>query len=416
MAAPTLENWEMTAALKDLTDWLTRKGLENAPVETWLEECCVRLVDAGIPLQRVNITTRAHHPEIGTVAFRWHRDRENEREDFRRRSNVSEEFVQSPIYYLLSNPVDEIRQNLSDPEPELNFPLFDELRERGATDYFAVKRFFLLQHDATPVQPMQAEEGVIISLTTDAQGGFTNAQLDGIRQFLPPLCLTLKCWANRLMAEDITAAYMGRDASRRVLSGDITRGSSQTLSAVIWYFDLQGFTKLSETLPGDSIIELLNDCFAEAVDVVERNGGNVLKFMGDGMLAIFDMDQIPEARQVAIKAALELREAFVTLNERRTSQELATTGFTLALHAGDVLYGNIGGKTRLDFTVIGPAVNTTSRILGMCNAVDQTVVISASVAAELLGKIPELVSLGQYRLRGVTERLELFTLDDGGRN
>ena len=411
MAAPTRENWEMTAALKDLTDWLIRQGLEDTPVETWLEACCTRLVAAGIPLQRVNIAMRAHHPEIGTVAFRWHRDGGNERQDFRRRTDTPEEYLQSPIYYLLSNPVEEIRQKLQVPDPELNFPIFDELRERGATDYFAVKRMFHKKDNAAPIDPMRVEEGVMISLTTDAPGGFTEAHLDGLRQLLPPLCLTLKCGANRLMAEDITAAYLGRDASKRVLSGDITRGSSQTIPAVIWYFDLQGFTKLSESLPGTAIIEMLNGCFAVAVEVVERNGGNVLKFMGDGMLAIFDMEQVPDARRVAIEAALELRSAFVSLNERRAAEGLATTGFTLALHAGDVLYGNIGGKTRLDFTVIGPAVNTTSRILGMCSAVDQAIVISAKVASPLLNSIPDLVSLGQYRLRGVTERQELFTLD-----
>ncbi len=411
MAAPLVQNWELTAAVKDIADWLVQQGLENAPVELWLEAFCNRLVSAGIPLQRANITVRAHHPEIGTVAFRWHRDGGNERQDFVRRSDAPEEYVLSPIYYLLANNIEEIRQDLTVEEPELNFPIFDELRERGATDYFAVKRFFLVQDNATPVDPMQAEEGAIISLATDASGGFTSQQLDGLRQLISPLCLTLKCGANRLMAEDITAAYLGKDASRRVLSGDITRGSSETISAVIWYFDLQGFTKLSEALPGDSIIELLNDYFAEAVDVVERNGGNVLKFMGDGMLAIFDINQVPDARRVAIHAAAELRDTFEDLNQRRQADGLPTTGFTLSLHAGDVLYGNIGGRSRLDFTVVGPAVNTTSRILGMCSALDQNIVVSDKVAGDLVGSIPSLVSLGQYRLRGVAERQELFTID-----
>lgn len=411
MAAPISENWEMTAALNDLTVWLIQQGLENTPVEIWLEACCNRLVTVGIPLQRVNVSMRAHHPEIGTVAFRWHRDGESRREHFQRTTEAPEEYLRSPIYYLLSNNIEEIRQSLTVPDPALNFPIFEELRERGATEYFAAKRMFLREDNAAPVDPMQAEEGVIISLTTDAPDGFTDAHLDGLRQLFPPLCLTLKCAANRLMAEDITAAYMGRDASKRVLSGDITRGSTQMIPAVIWDFDLKGFTKLSETLPGTAIIEMLNDYFAVAVDVVEGQGGNVLKFMGDGMLAIFDMGQIPDARRVAIKAALDLRDAFVSLNERRAAGGLTTTDFTLALHAGDVLYGNIGGKNRLDFTVIGPAVNTTSRILGMCSAVDQAIVISAKVAAPLLESIPDLVSLGQYRLRGVQERQELFTLD-----
>ncbi len=411
MAAPLVQNWELTAAVKDIADWLVQQGLENAPVELWLEAFCNRLVSAGIPLQRANITVRAHHPEIGTVAFRWHRDGGNERENFVRRTDAPEEYVLSPIYYLLANNVEEIRQDLTVEEPALNFPIFDELRERGATDYFAVKRFFLLPNNATPVDPMQAEEGAIISLATDASGGFTNQQLDGLRQLISPLCLTLKCGANRLMAEDITAAYLGKDASRRVLSGDITRGSSETISAVIWYFDLQGFTKLSEALPGHSIIELLNDYFAEAVDVVERHGGNVLKFMGDGMLAIFDINQVPDARRVAIHAAAELRDTFDELNQRRQADGLPTTGFTLSLHAGDVLYGNIGGRSRLDFTVVGPAVNTTSRILGMCNGLDQNIVVSDKVAGELVNSIPSLVSLGRYRLRGVAERQELFTID-----
>ncbi len=411
MAAPLVQNWELTAAIQDIADWLVQQGLENAPVELWLEAFCNRLVSAGIPLQRANITVRAHHPEIGTVAFRWHRERGNEREDFVRRSDAPEQYILSPIYYLLANNVEEIRQDLTVEKPELNFPIFDELRERGATDYFAVKRFFLLPDNATPVDPMQAEEGAIISLATDASGGFTSEQLDGLRQLISPLCLTLKCGANRLMAEDITAAYLGKDASRRVLSGDITRGSSETISAVIWYFDLQGFTKLSEALPGDSIIELLNDYFAEAVDVVERNGGNVLKFMGDGMLAIFDINQVPDARRVAIHAAAELRDTFGELNQQRQADGLPTTGFTLSLHAGDVLYGNIGGRSRLDFTVVGPAVNTTSRILGMCSALDQNIIVSNKVAGDLEGSIPSLVSLGQYRLRGVAERQELFTID-----
>ena len=411
MAAPSLENWEMTAALSDLTAWLIQQGLENTPVETWLETLCVRLVEVGVPLHRVSVSMRAHHPEIGTVAFRWKRDVGNEREDFQRSTEAPEEYLHSPIYYLLGNNTEEIRQRLNVPDPDLNFPIFDLFRDSGATDYFAAKRMFLREDHAAAIDPMKQEEGAVVTVTSDAPDGFSNVHLDAIRQLLPSICLMLKCAANRLMAEDITAAYMGRDASKRVLSGDITRGSTETIHAVILYFDLQGFTKMSESLPGPAIIEMLNDYFAEAVEIVERHGGNVLKFMGDGMLAIFDMDQVPDARRVAINAALDMRTAFAPLNERRAKSGLATTGFTMGLHAGDVLYGNIGGKTRLDFTVIGPAVNTASRMQGMCSAVDQTIVISAKVAKPLMDSVPELVSLGQYRLRGVRERQELFTLD-----
>jgi adenylate cyclase len=414
MAAPTLDKFEMTAALSDLTGWLIQQGLENTPINAWLETMCHRINEAGIPISRVNLSTRAHHPEIGAVAFRWHRDQESEQFEYSRTSNtddVVEEYRRSPLYHLMTSPVSEIRQRLDVADPELDFPIFEELREQGATDYYAAKRFFLHKNQERPSDPFALEEGMTISMTTDAPGGFTEAQLDGLRALLAPISLTLKSGANRKMAEDITAAYLGADASRRVLSGDIMRGSSETISAVIWYFDLRGFTSLSETLGAEAIIGLLNDYFALAVEVVERYGGNVLKFMGDGMLAIFDLTDIPEARLKAVEAACALREAFAEINAAREKEGLPTTGFTLGLHAGDVLYGNIGGKTRLDFTVIGPAVNTTARILGMTGPVGQDIVISSKVAVPVKDQRPDLVSLGQYRLRGVTERQELFTVD-----
>ncbi|QFT57431.1 Adenylate cyclase 1 [Sulfitobacter sp. THAF37] len=412
MTAPVREAMEMTAALKDLTDWLIRQGLEDAPVEEWLIGWCDRLVAAGVPLQRVNLSMRAHHPEIGAVAFRWFRSGVNERFDYRRDGGASQEYRQSPLYYLLSGEFAELRQNLTVADPALDFPIFDDLRAQGCTEYYAVRRFFLRSdHDRPSDDEAHLEQGMTLSLATDAPGGFTDAQLDAVRSQLPPLCLTLKSNANRRMSEDITAAYLGQDASRRVLSGAIMRGSSETISAVVLYFDLRGFTKLSESLPGAAVIDLLNACFAKAVEVVEDNGGNVLKFMGDGMLAIFDLDALPDARRIAVATAMKLRTAFAEMNTARAAEGLTSTDFTLALHAGDVLYGNIGGKTRLDFTVIGPVVNTTARILGMTGPLDQSIVISSEVAAPLLDTTPELVSLGRYRLRGVAQRQELFTLD-----
>ncbi len=411
MAAPATDAFELTAALSDLTSWLIQQGLANVPVYDWLTECCDRLVAAGIPLMRVNLATRAHHPEIGSVVFRWHRDSENEQFRYERSEEVGQEYRKSPLYHLMTQEKSELRQRLDVPEPALWFPVFDDLVERGGTDYVAMKRAFLHTNHDSAFPLSQSVEGMTISMATDAKGGFSDVVLHSLRELMAPLCLTLKSAANRQMAEDISAAYLGRDASQRVLSGALKRGSCETISAVIWYFDLQGFTAMSETLPGQTIIDLLNDYFAEAVEVVQKRGGNVLKFMGDGMLAIFDLKTMPDARRIAVEAALELRDIVEKMNEERRAGELPITGFTLGLHAGDVLYGNIGGKTRLDFTVIGPAVNTTARILGMSGPVGQDIVISSAVAAPLLESQPALVSLGSYRMRGVKDRQELFTLD-----
>jgi adenylate cyclase len=250
-----------------------------------------------------------------------------------------------------------------------------------------------------------------LSLSGDAATGFTDAQLKVLRDMLPYLLLPLKSYANGQVAIDIADTYLGRDAGSRVLSGDIVRGSVRSLNAVICYFDLKGFTRLSELLSGPDIIEMLNDYFGMAVDIVQAHGGNVLKFMGDGMLAIFDIERIDDAAHRALEAAVALRIEIDQVNARRAADQLPATAFTLALHAGEVLYGNIGGKTRLDFTVIGAAVNTAARLSGMCEHVDQQIVVSADVARPLLARRTDLVSLGQYRLRGVKERQELFTLD-----
>ena len=399
------------AALTDLSEWLLLKALESMPFDKIFDVFCQQICAAGIPLQRSHITLRAHHPEFGSRAYRWHRDDGNEHLTFERRPDAPQDWLQSPLFYLLANDIPEIRQRLTDPNPVLSFPFFDDLRAIGTTDYFAAKRFFFERKGSLAVDPMDTPEGMVISFASDAPDGFADAHLDGFRQLLPALALTLKSGANRQMAEDITATYLGADAGRRVLSGDIMRGSSEMISAVIWYFDLRSFTKLSETLPGPAIIEMLNDYFGMVVALVERHGGNVLKFMGDGLLAIFSLNEANDARANAVDAALALEEEIAAVNQRREEAGLTITGFTLGLHAGDVLYGNIGGKDRLDFTVIGPAVNTTARILGMCSHVDQNIVISSDVALPIKEDCPELVSLGLYRLRGVSARQELFTLD-----
>jgi adenylate cyclase len=213
------------------------------------------------------------------------------------------------------------------------------------------------------------------------------------------------------MATDLLSAYLGADAGGRVMSGDYARGSLENIEAVILYFDLQSFTKLSEALDGPDLIELLNDYFGIVVPIIEARGGNVLKFMGDGILAIFSKDKIHGAEINAIKTICDLRTAVAEINTRRQAEGLTHTGFSIAVHAGDVLYGNIGSSSRLDFTVIGPAVNTTARLLSMCSLVDQTVIVGANVARPVMALRDDLVSLGQYRLRGVADRQELFTLD-----
>ena len=203
--------------------------------------------------------------------------------------------------------------------------------------------------------------------------------------------------------------YLGRDAGRRVLDGRIMRGVADRIDAVLWFSDLRGFTRISDTTP-EQVIPLLNDYADVIVSAIHERGGDVLKFMGDGVLAIFAADDRARACRAALAATVAARRGAVTLNERRAAAGLPVTDMYLGLHFGEVFYGNIGSTDRLDFTVVGPAVNEVSRIAAMCRSADQLMLVSAAFA-DVGDNRSRLVSVGRYALRGVGRPQELFTLD-----
>ena len=392
----------------EITAWLVDQSLAGASREDLLRGYCVRLVCAGMALHRVHVGQRALHPVFGSLGIDWHRTGGVIREDHARTLMPPERWVISPFYYMLKEGVTELRERLAETKSPRKFPMFDELCANGASDYLAAVLSFGKPLAGQAVDPDDPPEGIIISWTSDAADGFSDRNICVLRDLLPTLGLALKSASNRQMAQDLLITYLGPDAGVRVLSGEIQRGSLETIHAVIWNFDLQGFTRLAETTPGPSIISMLNDYFGSVVPVVEDHGGNVLKFMGDGLLAIFSHADQEDANRSAVAAAV--RERMTSVNRRRVGEGLPFTGFSLALHAGNVLYGNIGAENRLDFTVIGPAVNAAARILDLCRPLEHDVIMSAQVARSVTVQRADVVSLGPYMLRGVPEPQELFTL------
>ena len=399
-------------AIGEIIDWVLQQGLYGTHFETLLVQMCEKLVAAGVPLWRVNFSMRTLHPEIGAFAYRWKRQIGIEHETFDRNVaySVNHDWAISPLKALMEGEALEMRHRLSEDQKPFPFPMFDDLLSQGATDYFATQAVFDPDYAGFSIEEVRSG-GMVISWTSDGPGGFSDADLDAIRRLMPAIALALKSNGMEQMADDLLAAYLGADAARRVMSGSISRGSVDTIEAVILYFDLSGFTKLSEALPGPEIIDLLNAYFGAVVPLIEERGGNVLKFMGDGMLAIFARDTVPDTEATAVDAICAIRDTVNDISATRASEGLAQTGCTMSAHAGTVLYGNIGAPSRLDFTVIGPAVNTAARINAMSAHVDQPIVIGSNVARPLLGTRSDLVSMGQYRLRGVRDRQELFTLD-----
>ncbi|HEY1386351.1 MAG TPA: adenylate/guanylate cyclase domain-containing protein, partial [Dongiaceae bacterium] len=213
------------------------------------------------------------------------------------------------------------------------------------------------------------------------------------------------------VVRNLAATYLGRDAGELVLSGRIERGVADRIEAVLWFSDLSGYTRITDSAAPEEIIPLLNDYAEVVVSAIRDQGGDVLKLIGDGVLAIFTADDSAKACAAAIGAVLAAEQGIAALNQRRAAEHLPTTRMYVGLHIGEVFFGNIGSPDRLDFTVVGPAVNEASRIAAMCRSVDQKMLVSAPFAAVLRDAGPRLVSVGRYALRGVKQPQELFTLD-----
>src|SRR5690606_21806835 len=265
-----------------------------------------------------------------------------------------DKWLQSPFHRLYESGETTYRQRLGN-EP-LPFPVLEELHRRGMTDYVAMVRRF-------------GAEGAIglmdcsyASFATDRPCGYDDGELAALGFLVPCLAHAITGASTARIAETLVETYLGRDAGHRVLRGHIERGVAERISAVLWFSDLQGFTRITDTAPPTEIIPLLNDYADAIVSALHGQGGEVLKFMGDGVLGIFDAAAAQDACRQALDAADDARRRVAALNQRRQAGGLPTTRFYLGLHVGDVFYGNIGSVERLDFTVVGPAVNETSRI------------------------------------------------------
>ena len=233
-----------------------------------------------------------------------------------------------------------------------------------------------------------------------------------MRRLVPALGLAIKSAALASVADTLVQVYLGRDAGRRVLTGSIQRGVADRIEAALWFSDLRSYTAITDTAKPSEIIPLLNDYADAVITSIHEAGGDVLKLIGDGTLAVFRADSPAEACSCALRAEQNLRVRMKELNERRLAEEHPITSIYVGLHIGEAFYGNIGSVDRLDFTVVGPTVNETSRIASMCRSVDRPVLVSSAFADALpTEERTRLVSVGRFALRGVGKAQDLFTID-----
>ena len=399
-----------------LAHWLADSGLRNLPLEELVDGFSRRLNEDGVPVARVFVGMNTLHPLVRARSLIWDRTTgPSTHFEFQHTEIDSPSVRQSPFTVMLRDRIAEQRVRLDGTAGADELPVFVELRGEGMTDWlgrafpFGELTFKIGGSDLTE---RASQLGVVISLATDHAGGFSDAHLAAARAVLPLFGLAIKASTIGALGHGLLETYLGADPARRVLAGSVRRGEVSGVEAVLLYADLRSFTPFADTLPGNELMALLDGCFACMVRPVSKHGGEVLKFLGDGLLAIFRIDERRRAEicASALAAASEALDLMDMLAETRRAEGKETPGLDIALHVGTVQYGNVGTDARLDFTVIGPAVNEAARIEVLCKVLGQPLLISAAFADSAISSRPHLVSLGYHHLRGVREETELFGL------
>jgi adenylate cyclase len=390
-----------------LVEATLRDALEGVDEVELVSRLCDRLLEAGVPLMRMATACEMLDPSFDAHGVRWRRGAGAEREDYERTPSPAgeEEWLRSPFYALVNSADTMLRRRLDDGYRAGEFPVLDEFRGLGATDYVCVVERVGQGYWTGETR------GVVVSWCSDAPGGFDDAATSLLGAVMPAFATAFLSSTQRKTTRSLLAIYLGQDAAERVLAGNVVRGRAEPLRAVVWFADLVGFTRVADTQPGEVVLSMLNDYAEAQVESIEGRGGHVLKLIGDGLLAIFPGTDEASACRRALDAADDFRARVRALGERRRAAGQPTSDAHVALHIGEVLYGNVGSPRRLDFTVLGAAVNEAARIEALCGSLDQPVIVSSAFADAAGEARSRLVSLGRYAMKGVFKPQELFTLD-----
>lgn len=348
--------------LRNIALWLSRQGYEGMDETELIAGFCARCNAAGMRIARVLCLIDTLHPEFEGRAFQW--DSLNTVSPVveyapTKEGRARDVWEASVFHALLYGDVDEIRRQFAKGAPA-DFYNLQDLKDDGHTDYVAMIHRFT---DHGRVGEMDAFSS---HWTTRDENGFDEDSLTALRTLLPTLALAIKCASSIRIIGTLAEIYLGRDAGRKVVSGQINRGEVEKIDAVIWFSDLHDYTRISDGSDPEQIIPFLNDYAELVIGAVHAHGGNVLKLIGDGILAIFRSGDQQVDCMAALDAERAMHSDLKALNARRMANGLPTTAVYLGLHVGEVFYGNIGGRGRLDFTVVGPAVNQVSRISSLC--------------------------------------------------
>jgi adenylate cyclase len=379
--------------IEAILEWLIGGARQISSFARTIDELSWRLVAAGMPLLRVNLRGGTLHPQFLGATYIWWRT-SGQTQEIMITHEVADLIppAQNPVMRVQNGEI--LRRRLEGPEARFDFSVLHDLKARGATDYFAL-----------PVGGAFGPRAYMAAYVTDRPGGFLEREIADLTSVSERLSIVADMNSQRQIAENVLKAYLGPQTGRKVLAGQIRRGSGESIAAVLWSSDLRRFTQMSDRLPGESLIGILNDLFDLQAKAIASHGGEILKFVGDGLLAIFPIANPEEAARAAANALAAAQEALAALDARATPAGESPLEIVIALHYGAVIYGNVGAADRLDFTVIGPAVNLVSRIEAVAKLLDLPLVVSDNFSDAYGGP---LISLGRHQLRGLDVPHELF--------
>ncbi len=383
-----------------LTDWIIREAGRCQTRQELVKALCHKLLDSGIAITRLRIMIWSLHPQIAGVSYTWSRNRDTvEITEPGHSMFENPGFINSPVN-LVSKGLGGVRQPLNVNNKEFEFPIMQEMKEQGGTDYVAM--------------PLRFSNGQnnCLTMTSDHPDGFTTQNLGLVFECVGVISRYFEVLTLRSNTTSILNTYLGERTGQRVLNGDITRGQGEDIDAIILFSDLRNSTRLSASLPRDQYLQVLNQYFETILDPVKENGGEVLKFIGDAVLAIFPISKENDAESQAEAALKAAQNAIANSADCISSPYESILG--ISLHLGAVTYGNVGGKDRLDFTVIGPAVNLASRLEGLCKPTGNAIVLSRDFKAALSGcaKVSTTIkSIGNHQLDGIEGKEEVFAVE-----
>ncbi len=399
---------EHNTLISGINEWLVDQALGEPDIVEMFEGVCHQLHAIGIPVARARLTWPTLHPLFQAETILWRRGFETEFEQFVHQDEVSEAWLNSPMKYMFDNEVDVLRRHLDGPNKLIDFPVLKDVVEQGMTDYLVIATALAARSAGNEQRNM----GIVVTWSSDRPGGFSDSEVAALQRIQRRFAVACKTSIQARIASNITTAYLGQNAGNRVLNGEIRLGDGKETKAVVWYSDLRESTALADTMSGKDFIRLLNVYYNCTAGPVIEAGGEVLDFIGDGVLAIFPYESDVD-REYAVRAAtnalLASKTAQKEINEKRRAEGLIPIRYGVGLNTGSVMFGNIGVPERLTFSVIGPTVNEVSRIETMTKAVDTGVLTTGTIAA----LNPELwTSKGFHRLHGISHEIELFTLKE----